>query len=132
MYGTIHFLMFIVDNGYIGSTIDWLAVYQATFEKRFALAGFAALIILLPLAVTSNKWYIRQLRTNWMLLHRFVYLAGSLVVIHFVWLVKSDFREPLIYGAVLILLFALRLPAVRRYVVNMRTRLVGGRAVYGA
>ena len=131
MYGSIHFLIFIVDNGYIGSTIDWLAVYEATFEKRFALVGFAALMIMLPLAITSNKWSMRQLRKNWKRLHRFVYLAGILVIIHFVWLVKSDIREPLAYGTVLFILLVLRLPPVRRYVVNARTRLTGGRAVYG-
>ncbi len=129
MYGSLHFLIFIVDNGYIGDTIDFLAVYEATFEKRFALVGFATLMILLPLAVTSNKWSMRQLRKNWKRLHRFVYLAGILVIIHFVWLVKSDIREPLAYGVVLILLLALRLPPVRRYVVNTRTRLASRRTV---
>ncbi len=129
MYGSLHFLIFIVDNGYIGDTIDFLAVYEATFEKRFALVGFATLMILLPLAVTSNKWSMRQLRKNWKRLHRFVYLAGILVIIHFVWLVKSDIREPLAYGVVLILLLVLRLPPVRRYVVNTRTRLTSGRTV---
>lgn len=131
MYGSLHFLIFIVDNGYFGDSIDLMAVYEATFEKRFALVGFAALMIMLPLAITSNKWSMKQLRKNWKRLHRFVYLAGILVIIHFVWLVKSDYREPLIYGTVLLLLLALRLPPVRRYVVNIRTRLTGGRAVYG-
>ncbi len=122
MYGTLHFLIFIVDNGYIGSSINPAAIYAATFEKRFALVGFAALMILLPLAITSNQWSMRQLRKNWKRLHRLVYLAGILVIIHFVWLVKSDVREPLIYGAILAALLGLRLPPVRRYVANLRTR----------
>jgi len=123
MYGTIHFLIFIVDNGIVANSLDLLAVYQATFENRFAFAGFAALFIMLPLAPTSNQWATRQLRKNWKRLHRLVYLAGILVIIHFVWLVKSDIREPLAYGAVLALLLGLRIPAVRRYVVNLRSRL---------
>lgn len=123
MYGAIHFLIFIVDNGIVGNTLDLLAVYEATFEKRFALAGFAALMILLPLALTSTLWAQRQLKKNWKRLHRLVYLAGILVIIHYIWLVKSDIREPLAYGAVLILLLTLRIPVVRRYVVNFRNRL---------
>ena len=123
MYAAIHFLVFIVDNGYIESSIDLVAVYEATFEKRFALAGFAALMILLPLAITSNRWSMRQLRKNWKRLHRLVYVAGILAVIHFIWLVKSDTREPLIYAAILTTLLVLRLPLVRRYVVHVRSRL---------
>ena len=127
MYAAIHFLVFIVDNGYIESSIDLVAVYEATFEKRFALVGFAALMILLPLAITSNRWSMRQLRKNWKRLHRLVYVAGILAVIHFIWLVKSDTREPLIYAAILTTLLVLRLPPVRRYVVHVRSRLTNRR-----
>ena len=123
MYAAIHFSIFVVDNGLVENNLDLMAVYEATFEKRFALAGFVALMILLPLAITSNRWSMRQLRKNWKRLHRFVYLAGILAVAHFVWLVKSDYREPLIYGAILTLLLVLRIPAVRRYVVSLRSRL---------
>jgi sulfoxide reductase heme-binding subunit YedZ len=124
MYGTLHFLIFIVDNGLISNSLSLLAVYEATFEKRFAFVGFAALIIMLPLALTSNQWAMRTLRKNWKRLHRLVYLAGLLVVIHFVWLVKSDIREPLLYGALLVLLLVLRIPSVKKYVINTRRQLV--------
>ena len=113
MYGAIHFSIFIVDNGYVGDSIDWWAIYAATFEKRFALVGFAALMILLPLAITSNQWSMKKLRKNWKRLHQLVYLAGVLVVIHYIWLVKSDIRQPLMFGAFLTLLLALRIPARR-------------------
>ena len=122
MYGMLHFAIFVVDNGYVSGSIDLYAVYAATFEKRFALVGFAALMILLPLAITSNRWAMRQLKKNWKRLHRLVYLAGILVIIHFVWLVKSDVREPLLYGAILTLLLVLRIPPVRRLVANWRNR----------
>lgn len=122
MYGLLHFAIFVVDNGYVSGSIDLYAVYAATFEKRFALVGFAALMILLPLALTSNRWAMRQLKKNWKRLHRLVYLAGILVIIHFVWLVKSDIREPLVYGAILAILLVLRIPPVRRSVANWRSR----------
>ncbi len=122
LYGLLHFAVFVVDNGYVENAIRWSAIYEATFEKRFALVGFTALMILLPLAITSNQWSMRQLKKNWKRLHRLVYLAGILVIIHFVWLVKSDVREPLAYGAVLALLLALRLPPVRRRLSSWRNK----------
>ena len=127
-YGLLHFMVFVVDNGYIEDTIYWSAIYEATFEKQFALVGFAALAIMLPLAITSNQWSMRQLKKNWKRLHRLVYISGILVIIHFLWLVKSDTREPLIYGVVLTLLLVLRIPAVRRYVVQLRSRLKNRKA----
>jgi sulfoxide reductase heme-binding subunit YedZ len=129
MYGAIHFSIFIVDNGYIGDGIVWWAFYDATFEKRFDLVGFAALMILLPLAITSNQWSIKKLLKNWKRLHRLVYLAGILVIIHYIWLVKSDIREPLMYGALLAVLLVLRIPQVRKYVVQFRTRRQKDRTV---
>ncbi len=120
MYGTLHFLIFVVDNGYVGHSIDLAEVLSATFEKRFALAGLAALLLLLPLAITSNRWAMRRLQKNWKRLHRLAYPAGILAIIHFIWLVKSDIREPLVYGAVLALLLGLRLPTVRRYITQTR------------
>jgi sulfoxide reductase heme-binding subunit YedZ len=128
MYGALHFAIFVVDNGYFGDSIDFMAVYEATFEKRFALVGFIALMIMLPLALTSTKSAMRTLKKNWKRLHRLVYLAGILVIVHFVWLVKSDTREPLIYGAILAVLLILRLPPVRRAVSQWRNHLKGSRS----
>ena len=123
MYGLLHFLIFVVDNGLVANNFDLLAVYEATFEKRYALAGFAALMILLPLALTSNKWSMKRLRKNRKRLHRLVYLAGILVIINFIWLVKADIREPLVYGAILTLLLGLRIPGVKKYVSSFRLYL---------
>ena len=123
MYGVMHFVVFIVDNGYVESSISWLAVYEATFEKLFALAGFGAFIILLPLALTSNQWAMRTLKRNWKRLHQLVYLAGILAIAHFVWLVKSDIREPLIYGAILAILLIVRIPPVRKQIVTKRQQM---------
>jgi sulfoxide reductase heme-binding subunit YedZ len=127
MYGVLHFLIFIVDNGIVSNSLNVMAIYEATFEKRFALVGFAVVMIMLPLALTSNQWAMKKLRKNWKRLHRLVYLAGILAVIHFIWLVKSDIREPLIYGAILTILLVLRIPSVRKYVVNTRRQLLNRR-----
>ncbi len=120
MYGMLHFLVFVLDNGLVSNSFNLLAVYQATFEKRYALAGFTALMILLPLALTSNQWSVKRLGKNWERLHRLVYLAGILVIIHFIWLVKADIREPLLYAAILVLLLGLRIPGVKKYISSLR------------
>jgi sulfoxide reductase heme-binding subunit YedZ len=119
MYVVIHFLIFIgLDYGFNLSLLK-----GAIFEKRYALVGFAALLILTPLAITSTKGWMKRLGKKWTRLHRLVYLAGILAVIHYVWLVKSDIREPLSYGAAVGLLLLLRVPIVRRYMSNLRIRV---------
>jgi sulfoxide reductase heme-binding subunit YedZ len=118
MYVSLHFLTFIgLDYGF-----DWGLLYEAIFEKRYALVGFAAFLILLPLALTSTQSWMRRLGKNWKRLHRWVYLASLLAVVHYVWLVKSDIREPLLYGAVVVALLCLRLPVVRKAVAHFRSR----------
>lgn len=115
LYAGLHFLTFIgLDYGF-----DADLIWQAVFDQRYVLVGFAAGLLLLPLAVTSTQGWKRRLGKNWKRLHRLVYLAGSLAVVHFVWLVK-DVREPLRYGVVVALLLILRLPAVRRTVSRVR------------
>ncbi len=109
-YAALHFLIFVgLDYGF-----DLALLRQAVFEKRYALAGLAAFSILLPLAVTSSKRWMRRLGKRWKPLHRAVYLAAVLAIVHYVWLVKSDVRTPLLYGAVVLGLLALRLPPVSR------------------
>lgn len=110
-YAALHLLIFVG----VDYLFDWQLIKDAIFEKRYALVGFAAFLILLPLAITSTKGWMRRLGKRWKSLHRLVYLAGGLVIVHFVWLVKSDIRRPLIYGAVLGLFLLLRLPIVRRW-----------------
>jgi sulfoxide reductase heme-binding subunit YedZ len=118
MYVCLHFLTFIgLDYGF-----DPGLLYEAIFEKRYALVGFAAFLILLPLAITSTQGWMRRLGKNWKRLHRGVYLVGILAVVHYVWLVKADIREPLLYGVAVALLLILRLPALRRPISNFRSR----------
>ena len=101
------------------------AVVAQKRSTRWLLAGvtFAAFLLLLPLAATSTKGWMRRLGKRWKQLHRLVYLAAILAVVHFVWLVKADIREPLVYGAILALLLALRLAPVRRAVASLRARI---------
>ena len=119
MYVALHLLIF----GGLDYGFDWVLIREAIFEKRYALVGFAAFLILLPLAVTSTKGWMRRLGKLWKRLHRAVYLAALLAVVHFVWLVKSDIREPLLFGAVVIVLLLLRISPIRRSVSHFRSWL---------
>jgi len=110
LYVSLHFLIFVgLDYG-----LDWRLLREAIFEKRFALVGFLAFLLLLPLAITSTRGWMRRLGQAWKRLHRLVYVAALLAIVHYMWAVKADLREPLAYGAVVVVLLALRLPFVRR------------------
>ena len=126
LYATLHFLTFVG----LDYQFDPELLKEAIFKKRYALVGFAAFLSLLPLAITSTKGWMKRLGKNWKRLHRLIYLACLLAVIHFVWLVKSDVREPLAYGAVVLLLLALRLKTIRRTLVNLREKLAARRRNY--
>ncbi|MBN1993946.1 MAG: sulfoxide reductase heme-binding subunit YedZ, partial [Anaerolineae bacterium] len=119
LYAALHFFIFAgFDYGF-----DLALIWQTIIEKRYIVAGLAAFLILIPLAITSTKGWMRRLGKNWKHLHRWVYLASLLVIVHFVWLVKSDIRRPLAYGAVVALLLVLRLPWIRRMGGKLRSRL---------
>jgi len=104
-YGVLHFLFYVgVDQWF-----DARAILADVARRKFMTVGFAALCLLVPLATTSTKGQIRRLGARrWKRLHRLAYAAGVLGVIHFFWRVKADRREPLLFGAVLLVLFAAR------------------------
>ena len=109
LYASLHFATFVgLDYGF-----DLKLLVEAVFAQRYVIVGFAGGLILLALALTSTRGWQKRLGKRWKRLHRLVYVAGILVVVHFAWLVK-DIRVPLQYGAVLALLLVLRLPRVRK------------------
>jgi sulfoxide reductase heme-binding subunit YedZ len=121
LYAGLHFLIFaVLDYG-----LDLVLLREAVFEKRYALVGFAALLLLIPLAITSTRGWMKRLGKRWKRLHQAVYVAGLLVIVHYVWLVKADRREPLLWGAAVGLLLLLRVPAVRRGIAQIRSRIGG-------
>lgn len=110
-YAALHFLNFVgLDYRFdIGLIADGIGA------KPFALAGLAAFLMLIPLAATSTNGWRRRLGVNWRRLHRLIYVAAVLVVAHFFWLrtAKLNIGEPLVYGAIIIFLLVLRIPAAR-------------------
>lgn len=119
LYAAIHFFIFLgLDYGF-----DLRLIGLELAEKRYVLVGFATFLILLVLAITSTRGWQRRLGKTWKRLHKWVYLAGILTIIHYTWVVKSDIREPLIYGAIVLLLLVARIPSVRKSLSKMRVRL---------
>jgi sulfoxide reductase heme-binding subunit YedZ len=103
-YATVHFLIWsVLDNG-----LDWAGIVEDIAERPFVTAGFAAFVSMIPLAITSTRGWIKRLGRRWVALHRLAYVAAALAVLHFVWLVKKDLREPLVYAAVLGVLLGIR------------------------
>jgi len=118
MYAGLHFLTFVgLDYGF-----DLELIRQDIVNQRYVLVGFAAGLLLLSLAITSTRGWQKRLGRNWKRLHRLVYLAGILAIVHFMWLVK-DIREPLRYGAVVALLLIVRIPGIRKAVSNARYQI---------
>lgn len=112
LYVSLHLLNFVgLDYGLNPELI----VQDALLSKPYILAGGLAFLLLLPLAITSTRGWMRRLGKRWKQLHRLVYVAGALAVLHFLWQAKATERwEPAIYGALLILLLVVRIPPVRR------------------
>ena len=79
----------------------WTLIFEEIAKRPYITVGFSAWLLLLPLAVTSTKGWIKRLGRNWARLHKLVYAAGVLAVLHFWWLVKSDIREPALYAGIL-------------------------------
>jgi sulfoxide reductase heme-binding subunit YedZ len=95
---------------------DWRWMMADVAERPFITVGFTAFLILIPLALTSTKGWIRRLGKRWTTLHRGIYAAAALGVVHFYWLVKADTRLPVLLGACLTVLLLLRAypPRARR------------------
>jgi methionine sulfoxide reductase heme-binding subunit len=86
----------------------WSLVFEEIAKRPYITVGFAAWLLLVPLAVTSTSGWIRRLGRNWARLHKAVYLVAALAVLHFWWVVKTDWREPALYAAILALLLGWR------------------------
>ena len=105
LYASLHLTTYVaLDLGF-----DFSYLGEDILERPYITVGFATFCVLLALASTSTRAAARALGRRWKQLHRLVYLAGIGAVVHFLWLVKADTREPLVYGAILAVLLGVRL-----------------------
>jgi len=105
-YGCLHLATYL----WFDKAFAWGEILPDVAKRRFITAGFAAFVLMLPLAVTSTAGWIRRLGgKNWQWLHRLIYLSAIAGVIHYWWLVKSDIRIPAMYASILAVLLLYRL-----------------------
>lgn len=109
-YACLHFASYVSFD----HVFDLSAIFHDIVKRPFITVGFACLVLLLPLAVTSANAMIRRLgAARWRALHRLIYVIGPLAILHFWWMVKRDITEPAIYGSILAVLLLVRLPGLR-------------------
>jgi sulfoxide reductase heme-binding subunit YedZ len=110
-YGCQHLLTWL----WFDRQFDVAGMIEDVAERVYITVGMAGFLTMVPLAVTSTSGWVRRLGfKRWQRLHRLVYLAPAAGVVHYYWLVKSDVRLPLMYGAILAALLAFRVVAWRR------------------
>jgi methionine sulfoxide reductase heme-binding subunit len=94
---------------FLDQTLDVQAMFEDVVKRPFITVGFGALVLLVPLAVTSTKSSIRRLGfVRWQRLHQLAYVAAGLAAVHFIWRVKIDVSQPVTYAAVLAVLLLVR------------------------
>jgi methionine sulfoxide reductase heme-binding subunit len=95
-YGSLHFLTYL----WLDKFFDLSEIWGDVFKRPFITAGFLGFVSMVPLAITSTRgWILRLGGARWRMLHRLVYVSAVAGVVHYYWLVKSDVRLPLAYGA---------------------------------
>ena len=105
-YVCMHFFTYIGPD----QSFDLVAMWKDVAKRPFITVGFFGFVLLIPLAITSTKGWIRRLGgKNWRALHRLIYVTALCGVVHYYWLVKSDHRRPILYGVILALLLLYRL-----------------------
>ena len=104
-YVCLHIITYI----WLDFAFNWVDITKDIVKHPRILVGFAAFVLAIPLAITSNNAMIRRLRERWKQLHQLVYVIAILGVVHFWWLVKKDIREPLLYAVILAILLGIRI-----------------------
>ena len=116
LYVCLHLLTFVwLDYG-----LNWGLIQDAIFEKRYALVGFAAFVLLVPLAATSTKWAMKKLGKNWKRLHRLVYLIAGLALLHYFWLVKNTYGQPILFAVIVAILLLSRVNPIKQRILQAR------------
>ena len=115
-YAALHLVIFL----WLDYLLDPQFIVEALFSKWYALFGLAAFLIMLPLAVTSTRAAMRKMGKRWKSLHKWVYVAGVLVVLHYFLLVKNSYTEPLIFGLILAVLLLTRVKPIKQTILQWR------------
>jgi len=118
-YACIHFSIWF----WLDQNLNIQSMWNDIVKRPFITMGFLTLVLLTPLALTSNQWAVRQLGRRWTLLHKLVYLIACTAIAHYWWhkAGKNDLGTVSIYGVVILLLLMCRIPALRNILQNLRS-----------
>jgi sulfoxide reductase heme-binding subunit YedZ len=125
-YASVHLFIFIfLDYG-----LNWVSIFKLMTQKVYIIFGLIAFLILLAMAITSFQWWKRKLAKNWKRLHRLVYLAVILIILHYALAQKGDLMllrgnliKPLVYGLITVILLLLRLPFIKKAILWLETKI---------
>ena len=120
VYGFCYIALHLLAYAWLSNGFDWALILRDIGERRAMSVGLLAFALLIPLALTSTNGWQRRLGRRWKVLHRLVYFAVPLSLLHYFWLERDILDWVLLYAAIVIFLFALRLPAIRRAVARWR------------
>ena len=109
-YATLHLLTYIG----LDYRFDWSPILDDVVKKKYIFIGFAAWLLLIPLAITSSQKMVIMLKKNWKKLHRLIYIIAIFGSLHYIWLSKTIFFKPLIYFIIIIVLLAFRIKLKNR------------------
>tara|TARA_B110000263_G_C15253457_1_gene485269 strand:- start:708 stop:1292 length:585 start_codon:yes stop_codon:yes gene_type:complete len=104
-YASVHLMTYVG----LDYRFDLTSIGDDIIKKKYIFIGFSAWLLLIPLALTSNKWMMKFLKHKWKKLHRLIYLISLFGAIHYLWLVKRDLTEPLIFLTIILILLAFRI-----------------------
>ncbi|HEX9580986.1 MAG TPA: protein-methionine-sulfoxide reductase heme-binding subunit MsrQ [Gemmatimonadales bacterium] len=121
-YAVLHFTIYWLDRAvFSGEGLSMGLVLEDIAKRPYITVGFTAFLLLIPLAVTSTAGWVKRLGSKrWQRLHQLVYVAAALGVLHFLWLVKADVRQPVIYGVVVVGLLGWRVVVIRARALTTR------------
>ena len=114
LFAAFYALLHVVAYAWLDQGLDLHAIGEDILKRPYITIGLLAVLLMLPLALTSTNGWMRRLKARWQQLHRLTYVIAVLGVWHFWWQVKKDYREPLLYAAILALLLGWRLIDARR------------------
>jgi len=104
-YAALHFVSYL----WLDQFFDWTEIGRDILKRPFITVGFAAFVLLLPLAATSNRYALRRLGgRRWQSLHRSIYPIAVFAVVHYWWLVKRDVATPALYALAVLALLGMR------------------------
>ena len=117
-YACIHFSIWF----WLDQNLDLQSMWSDVLKRPFITMGFVTLVLLTPLALTSNQWAVRKLGRRWSVLHKLIYLIACTAIAHYWWhkAGKNDLEVVSIYGSVLLILLVCRLPTVKRLIQRKR------------